>query len=815
VKLFARLCRLGLVAVLFSFSAVYAQLIPQATPLGSPQLWQRLEFRLSNIPAVANPFDPDLIQVDALIRFPSGKSVSIPAFWYQGYQRALSVGSERLTASGAPEWRLRFTPTEPGSHALSLSVRVTGQPQLPVWSSTFEVPVLPAPAEQGYVQVAPSRRYFELTTGQPLRLIGANVCWHGGRGTYDYDDWFTRMQGAGENYARLWMCPWAFGLETDANSLNRYRLDRAWQLDYVFKIAEQRGIYLLLCLDYHGMFEVTPDYWGGNNFWTNNPYAAVNGGPCTNQDAFFTNAKAHSLYQKRLRYLIARYGYSPRLLAWQFFNEIDNVYSHLTPTNVAQWHGVMADWLHRQDPFGHLVTTSLTGNSDRPEIWSLPQLDFTAYHSYGEPGPASRLAAVSQSFIKRYGKPVLIDEFGTDWRGWNRENDPYLRGFRQGLWGGALGGSAGSTMSWWWEIIHQENLYPTYTAMGTLLKQTGWSKGSWTNVVFITSGQPPSTVGTALSNAGPFSVTLSLNGQWGAKPPGQLAVANPDAAGYAPGTLASFVHGTAHPDLRAPFRLSAWLTNNARLVMHLNSVSSGAALVVRSDGAQLFRTNLPNLDGGYQVNNEYNLDLSVALPSGKHLIEIANAGGDWFYLDWIRLEGVQPATYPGNWQPSPESIGLRGEREALVYVVAPGVAFPANATNSILPLRSDQSILLTNWFSGTFKTEWYDPASGARVDTTQGSATNNILELPLPPFREDLVGVIVFPPPRLSTTGFDAAGQFCWQLSSEPGGSYTLERSSNLVDWISLRTITNWEGAFSIKENPTSPPSPAFFRAKR
>ena len=94
----------------------------------------------------------------------------------------------------------------------------------------------------------------------------------------------------------------------------------------------------------------------------------------------------------------------------------------------------------------------------------------------------------------------------------------------------------------------------------------------------------------------PFTVQLTRSGQWGAKPLGQLAVPNAEAAGYAAGTLDSFVHGTAHSELRVPFRLSAWFTNSARLVMHLNSVSDGAVLTVRVDGVETYRTNLPNLE---------------------------------------------------------------------------------------------------------------------------------------------------------------------------------------------------------------------------
>jgi len=481
---------------------------------------------------------------------------------------------------------------------------------------------------------------------------------------------------------------------------------------------------------------------------------------------------------------------------------------------VAAWHGVMGTWLHTHDPFGHLVTTSLTGGSDRPEMWTVPQLDFAAYHSYGEPGPASRLSTVTQRFLQRYGKPVLMDEFGTDWRGWNRASDPYLRGFRQGLWGGALGGSVGTAMAWYWENIHSENLYPVYTALGAILNRTGWGRGAWTSIGFKTAGAPPATVGDLVPGGQPFIAFLTLSGVWGGMPSGQLALPNPAAAGYSASTLNSFVHGVGHPDLRVPFRLSAWLTNNARLVLHLNSVSSGSILVVRADGAELFRTNLPNLDGGYSVNNEYNLDIPVSLPAGRHLLEITNAGGDWFYLDWVRLEQVLPATYAGNWQPSPEAIGLRGPRESLLYVVAPGVSFPASATNATLPLQPAQTVTLTNWPAGRFFAEWYDPATGAPVGTTQAATTNALLTLPLPDFREDLAA-LVYPPPVLTLVRMMDGGTFQFRLNSETGGRYVIERSADLQGWGPFCTVTNEAGAMLLTDPAAASHSPRFFRARK
>jgi hypothetical protein len=418
-------CAVVLLGVLLGLDggAACAQ-APQILRLNTAQPWRRVEFQVNNVPAATNRFDPDVIRLDATFTAPSGRAVVVPAFWFQNYTRSLSAGSESLTASGPTVWRLRYTPQETGLHSLSLAITTNGVPTGTAGLTNFTVEAASPPARTGFVQVAPGQQYLRTGDGQPLRLIGENVCWPGNRGTYDYDTWFAAMQAAGANYARLWMCPWAFGLECEAGTLTTYRLNRAWQLDYVLQLAEQRGIFILLCLDYHGMYQTVPDYWGGNDNWKINPYNSSLGGPCAVPNGFFTNTTAQAVYQKRLRYLVARYGYSPNLLAWEFFNEIDNAYSNLSGPAVAAWHGKMGTWLHTNDSFGHLITTSLTGSSDRPEIWQVPQLDFAAYHSYGEAKPAARLAEIGLSFHARYGKPVMIGEFGVDWRGWSRESDP-------------------------------------------------------------------------------------------------------------------------------------------------------------------------------------------------------------------------------------------------------------------------------------------------------------------------------------------------------------------------------------------------------
>lgn len=807
--------RLFAAVLVFILTRGFSQSAPQISQLTPPQLWQRLEFSIGNIPATANPFDPDVIRLDARFTLPSGGTMTVPAFWYQGYLRSLSGGYESDVQAGPPGWRLRFTPPETGSYTLSLSINTNGQPFGGLVLTNFSVPAGPLPTRYGYVGITPGRQYFQTGDGQPLRLIGENVCWGDGPATYNYDTWFAAMQHAGENYARIWMSPWEFGIEDTPAARTNYSLGPAWQLDYVLHLAEVRGIYVLLCLDYHGMFVTQPDpMWGGNNYWPQNPYNLTNGGPCAVANDFFTNATAQKLYQKRLRYLVGRYGYSQNLLAWEFFNEIDNDYSFLNATNVAAWHGVMGGWLHTNDGFGHLVTTSLTGNSDRPEIWSLPQLDFAAYHSYGEPAPAGRLVTVAQSFLQRYGKPMMIGEFGTDSGGWTRTNDPYLRGWRQGIWGGALGGSVGTAISWWWQNIDAENDYAVYSALGGILNRTGWGRGAWTNVTFQTAGPPPITVGNPIPGGQPVNVQLPLNGGWGTLTPGRLAVPGPVAVGYSANALEGFVHGIWHSDLKTPFVLNAWLTNNARLVMHLNSVSDGSIMAVQVDGATLFSTNLPNLDGTYNVNEEYNLDIPVSLPAGLHSIAITNRGNDWFYLDWVRLEQVLPATYTGGWAPSAEAIGLQGPHESLLYVVAPGISFPANASTATLPIQHAQTVTLTNWPAGRFIAEWYDPATAAFLGTSQATARNGGLALALPDYAED-IAAIVYPPPRLTPLGISSTDGFQFELDSETGGHYLIQKSFDLVNWLPFLDLTNTTGTILVTDPSVGTNAQSFFRASK
>ena len=439
-------------------------------PAGKPEVFERVELSIGGVPAAGNPFDSDSISLDLDVTAPSGKQLRVPGFFKRAFDRKLVGNREVLTPIDSGGWRVRWLPLEPGRHKLVASVTLAGKPAGRA-EATLEAT---AGKRHGLARVEPEgKRYFRLDDGTPLFLNGLCACWHGGRGTYDYDDWLAAYRQAGINYIRIWMWHEAFGIEWDRGDKLQYRLDNAWRLDRVLDEAEQRGIFVMLCLDYHGIFEVKPDFWGGNNFWPRHPYNAVNGGPCQTQNDFFTNPEAKQLYQKRLRYIVARWGAFPNILAWEFFNEIDNEYAYLKHADVVAWHRDMAGRLRSMDPFKHLISSSFTGGSERPDLFALPEMDFAQYHSYNENHPARMMAEKSARFFEKYHKPFFVSEYGTDWKGWKPTTDPHLRALHQAIWSGAFTGAAGTGMTWWWENIHTANLYRHWKALAAFLEGTG------------------------------------------------------------------------------------------------------------------------------------------------------------------------------------------------------------------------------------------------------------------------------------------------------------------------------------------------------
>jgi len=414
-----------------------------------------------------NPFDPEQVRLDGEFRAPDGSVVVMPGFFLQPFSRRLVGDYERLEARGQTQWRVRMTPTQTGSWEWRWRVTTPIGSFDTAWEP-FEVAPA-APDRHGFLRRSPlDGRHLRHDDGTPYVAIGQNLAWYDGRGTYAYDDWIAKLAANGVNFIRLWMPSWAFGLEVirrapdgsvESSSLGDYtdRLDRAWQLDYVMDLAERNGIQVMLCIQNHGPFSLE-----ANSEWDDNPYNAANGGPLAAPDAIFTDPTARALFQRRLRYLVARWGSAPNLLAWELWNEVDLVGQG---DAVTLWHAEMADTLRALDPYDHLISTSLARSTTNP-LWNLAQIDFTQIHHYQFPLSID-MPTVLHSRLRVYAnaypdKPRLVSEYGVDYRGpaETLAGDPDGVGFHQGLWVGLLGGGFGTGMSWWWDnVVDPSDLY--------------------------------------------------------------------------------------------------------------------------------------------------------------------------------------------------------------------------------------------------------------------------------------------------------------------------------------------------------------------
>jgi hypothetical protein len=424
--------------------------------------YEKLELTIDLNAAYQNPFDPAQIDVQATFSGPDGKAISLPGFYWQDFESALTNGKEVLTPRGQPAWKVRFTPMQEGTWSYSVSVKTPGGSAT---SAPASVNVTPAQSH-GFVRIDKrDPAYFTFDDGTPYFAIGQNVGWYGDSGTHDYERWFGKMHAQGANYARVWMASWAMAIEWNDTGLGDYtkRLDRAWQLDRVFDLAAIDDIYIMLMLLNHGAFNT-----GVNPEWDQNPYNAANGGPCQAPQDFATNQAARDLFKRRLRYIAARWGYSPNLLAWEWWNEVD-----LTPLKSADvqmpWIKEMSAFLAPLDPYHHLRTTSYANGGD-DAVFAMPEIDISQRHIYNPDDPAQTFPRGMAEMLPAK-KPALYGEFGSGADSADNTQDPQGVHVHNALWAGLMTKGSGTGMSWWWDnYIDPLDLYPLFAGPAAFLK---------------------------------------------------------------------------------------------------------------------------------------------------------------------------------------------------------------------------------------------------------------------------------------------------------------------------------------------------------
>ena len=260
------------------------------------------------------------------------------------------------------------------------------------------------------------------------------------------------------------MCPWNLPLEWHhvinstrySDDMGRFNASGIRRMDELVELAGKTDVYFMLTIDPHGAFL--------GDLWEQNSYNKKNGGPVATPAEFFTDSKARARYKDKLRYMVARWGYSPHLAVWEFFNEIDNAMYGQKPARIpdqviTDWHTEMGAALRALDPYGRLVTTSIS-HRDVAGLDQVPSFDFNQKHIYRN---TLSIPAVIRQYVGSTGKPYVIGEFAHEWD-WSLDFSPIAgdmdHEYKLGLWLGLFSPTPILPMSWWWEFFDERHLTP-------------------------------------------------------------------------------------------------------------------------------------------------------------------------------------------------------------------------------------------------------------------------------------------------------------------------------------------------------------------
>lgn len=381
-------------------------------------------------------------------------------------------GYEILTRNEQDDgFRIRFNAKTAGDYTVRVSVRHNGE-LVSKYTTDFSVTANPNPSK-GVIKVEETqRRNFVFSDdNSPYLAIGANQGWYTNedKRSYEYVDNFQHYSETGMTWARIFLLESQFSLINIVDGVTNYesRMDAAYRLDKVLQSAEQNGVYIQLVFLVHGSFVIEPEEselntWQG---WNSNPFNVDCGGYLNEPWEFFTNERAKADFKKMVRYVIARYGYSDNIFAWELWNEVSHLADYMEKNEeCTAWHIEMANFVKGIDSYDHMVTSSIGPPSGDDPQHAIKELDFANVHLYGAHNYSTVLL---DNYIipiwQNNNKPILMSEVGAG--GENGEGsyiaDPSYTYIKQSLYVGCFAGSGGGN-AWWWDWIDKYNLYYLY-----------------------------------------------------------------------------------------------------------------------------------------------------------------------------------------------------------------------------------------------------------------------------------------------------------------------------------------------------------------
>ncbi len=684
-------------------------------PSEQPAQYERYELRFDVQGDYANPFDPDQVRVDAQITRPDGSLITVPAFYMMPFEAA--DGRTRLEAkvdyrsTGNGGWRLRYAPTQAGRHKVVLAASMPGRKQQ-VQSEPIEFNARAA-AHPGYVQVSKANPLFFENGGDGTLFYasGVNLPWtrtrkmapYTGKPEMHYEHYFAKASGQ-MSATRVWQCHYGWiewtprPGEPATNSwsgyagLNYYNQMVASAFDRVFEMAEESNIRVMLVLDdnneHHA--DVTP------HSWDKNPYNRINGGPCEKPSDIFTDAEARRAYRNRLRYVMARWGYSPALWSLNSWNDCRG----LSP-GVLPWFVEMHGYVH-----------DLVGDW-RPVIYGTNYRDEAQFVSDYAQAEVATLVP---------GKPNVIQEgyFSHD-PAW------FVDTLRFVLWSNLARG-VGGVMVWPHPLVDGTDSWGEFRAIVSFVEGLPLHQREFSPVdVQVVSA---SIDGTAPLRA----IGLAAYGdvdRWGEKATRDRFDIDPKGGSQFLEGMASKLYGQ-RPD-RLQWRTTPTfvfdLPAAGSMILEISDMSGDGLHLVVSDNGKQFK-NVPLEGTGRRPPTREQHFLRFPLEAGSHELTFSLEGPE---SDWLGIRRMMLAYHETQPQRILDASGLSDGKRAMLYIrnATGGEMTQTVLEQALVPVK-DATIAVRGLEAGEYGVVIFDIEQGGAVSEHNATVSDGSLQLTIP-----------------------------------------------------------------------------------
>ncbi len=347
--------------------------------------------------SIVNPYDPEHISLEAYFFKPGSIIPTVRyGFYYKMYLPKYIIDSSYFEeVMNVDHWKVRFSPDETGTWNFYLYLKIGDKP---IGMSPLYNIIVKQTDDPGYV--CTNGRFWKFSNPPQTQFlpIGHNIPWTNWYGSKpsNIDDLLNGLDliscadNNGANATRLMVGGNHYEVEWE--KLNNYdnRQTDMFSLDMYFDHLDLLNMYSTLAILCQDEFQTTSKDYAKNVDWRSNPYnqfalESVNNkdfrgidGVVTPKD-FYTNENARRFYQKKLRYINARYGYATHLMIYELQSEMSNTELFLNTDEKfplenfknairvnRNWFDEMAGYL--KNDLGCKQLTSLSFGMERP-LW--------------------------------------------------------------------------------------------------------------------------------------------------------------------------------------------------------------------------------------------------------------------------------------------------------------------------------------------------------------------------------------------------------------------------------------------------------------